>query len=367
MKSFLEILRRFLRETEPSPFAVRRVRRRLDEPDRESLRALLRTLPEPSEGAEARIRARLAQPAPAPSRLVPALGFAAAAAAVAALVLALVPRAPEPVALALSSDTEWTRVEPAPAVTLGFQGTGRVTGDERSPRVLWESGTLDVQVEPGQGVALVVETREAEVRVVGTAFSVTSDVLGTRVDVDHGKVAVRCVGSGESLLGTGERHTCLPTTAAGLLGRATALMVQGAPAADLLATANAGLAVEAPDALRHEFLGRRIRALADLDRDAEALADAERFLDAGLGEKERRTEIRRLAVDLAWNTGGCTAALPHLEQLAADAPDAASLVQLADCLAATEPARARTALERALPLEGADEAAVRDRIAALPR
>jgi hypothetical protein len=367
MKPFLEILRRFLLETEPSPFAVRRVRRRLEEPEREPIRALLHALPEPAAGAEARIRARLARPARAPSRLAPALGLAVVAAAAVALAYALVPRAPEPVALILSSEVAWSSVDPAPAVALGFQGTGSVSGDERSPRILWESGTLEVRVEPDRGVALVVETREAEVRVVGTAFSVTSDVLGTRVDVDHGRVAVRCVGSEEVRIAAGERRTCLPTTAARLLARATALEVQGAPPLELLQTADAGLALDPPGFLRSEFAYRRISALDALERDAESLADAERYLDGGLGEEKRRNEVRRLAARLAWNAGGCTAALPHLEQLAADASDALSLVQLADCLAATEPDRARTALERALPLAGPDEAAVRDRIAALPR
>lgn len=369
MKPFLEILRRFLRETEPSPFAVRRVQRRLAnaEPDPHVVRTLLRALPEPAEGAEARVRARLDAPAPAPSRLAPALGLAVVATAAAVvLVFGLRPHAPEPLAVALASESEWILAEPAPAVLLGFQGSGRVTGDERSPRILWESGTLDVRVDPDRGVALVVETREAEVLVVGTAFSVTRDALGTRVGVDHGRVALRCLGGEEVILSGGTHRTCLPTTAGGLLLRLSALEAEGASASDLLITADAGLLLEAPEAWRGEFASRRILALASLGRDAEALADAERYLEGGL--PLRRTEIRRLAAHLAWTTGGCAAAIPHLERLVIEAPDdALFLVQLADCLAVMDTPRARAMLERASTLSGADAAAVRDRIAALPR
>ena len=372
MKPFLEILRRFLRETEPSPFAVRRVRRRIapGEPDPVAIRALLHTLPEPSLGAATRVRARLAQPVHTPSRLAPALGIAAVAAAAAvALVFGLRTTEPEPLALALSSDREWIRSEPAPNVSLGFQGTGRITGDEQSPRVVWESGTLDVQVEPDQGVNLVVETREAEVRVVGTAFAVTRDVLGTRVVVDHGRVAVRCLGSGESILSARDDHTCLPTTVGGLLNRAGALHDQGAPATQLLETADAGLALDAPDAMRIEFATERVKALHSLGRDAEALGEAERYLASGVADPGRQSQLRSLAAEMAWNTGGCPTALPHLARLAEEPePRVAILVQLSDCLADTDGDGARAALERALAIAGPDDQAVlRDRIAVLAR
>ncbi len=370
MKPFLEIIRCFLRETEPSPFRVRRVRRRLatGDPDPAVIRRLLHALPEPLEGAEARIRARLAHPAPAPSRLAPVLGLAAVAAAAAViLALGLLPHAPEPLAVALSSDAAWSQAEPAPAVSLGFRGRGRVTGDEHAPRVLWESGTLAVKVEPGRGVALVVETREAEVRVVGTAFSVTRDALGTRVQVDHGRVVLRCLGAAEQPLDAGGDATCRRTTPATLLTRARVLESQGAPADEVLRIAEAALALDAAPELLPEIAVVRIRALASLGHSGEALAAAERYLEIGMGDPGRRIEIRRLAAGLAWTTGGCVGALPHLERLATDAPDAGALVRLADCVATTDPERARAALEQALPLAGADETAVRARLAGLAR
>jgi hypothetical protein len=171
-------------------------------------------------------------------------------------------------------------------------------GDHHAhPRLEWEQGTLKVEVEPERGIDLAVHTREAEVRVVGTRFSVTRDALGTGVVVTHGHVAVLCADGEKALLGAGEARVCPPTHAAGLLGRANAL-----------AAAEASLA----------------------------------------GSPARPSELRHLAVRNAIAMTGCPAALPHLRVLVGEDATAPELVYFADCVADTEPAAAPAALTAAL-------------------
>jgi ferric-dicitrate binding protein FerR (iron transport regulator) len=338
-------LRRFADRTRAHPAAVRRVRDRVLVDAGDVLPStLLKALPAPVPGATTRVRARLARPAP--RRIAPVPFVLVALAALALLAFRTFPSAPPPaLAAGLDAPVAWEALQPTPEVHLDFQGAGTLGGTARAPRVAWERGTLRVEVEPDRGIDLAVQTREAEVRVVGTGFDVGRDALGTVVTVRHGHVAVMCTDGDDALLGAGESRTCPPTGASGLLGRAQALTDGGAPAEDVLAAADAGLAAGATGAVRSELGRVRIEALTRLGRPADALAAAE----AALAEAPvRATEIRRLAAHNALLVGGCDTALPHLAALAADGAAGPELVQYADCVATSDPIAARAALTAAL-------------------
>jgi ferric-dicitrate binding protein FerR (iron transport regulator) len=344
---------RFARETAPDEHARRRVRRRLDqEPDDGQLcRALLAHLPTTAPGAEARVRVRLAatsEPALRPARtwLWVGAGLGTAAATAAGLLLALPDPMAAPVRATLTPGASVQSLAPSPEVTLAFQGSGLLDGTRQAPHLQWESGTVHVEVEPGRGIQLSVATREAQVHVVGTAFSVTRDALGTQVEVEHGQVSVTCLEGPATLLGAEQSTTCLPTSAAGMLTRARTLLDQGAAPDLVLATAD--LALERfPDqgALRGELELVRLQALTDLGRDADALHQAQSYLAEG--SALRRIEVLQLAARLAWSQGGCDAAMPHLAELTTLDPSIPLLVRLADCQAPQDPESARTRLQQA--------------------
>lgn len=346
------LLRRLARATVARPDALARVRSRLHGglPDDEELRAVLHVLPGADPLAAQRIRGRLRDRPPARGLsplvlLVPAgLGGAMLLAAfVLFAVRFLAP--PRPLALPLSSQAAWTDLAPTSAVRLAFRGAGELGGHERAPVVDWEVGTLQVEVEPDRGIALAVRTREAEVRVIGTGFDVTRDRLGTSVSVRHGRVAVRCGDRVETVLDAGQSRLCPPTGAAGLLGRARALLDAETDGADALASAEAGLAERPEGTLHGELVLVRVEALTRLGRHADALAAAE----AALGDAPlRAADLRRLAARNALAATGCASALPHLAALVQDAADGPELVQYADCVAATDPSAARAALLAAL-------------------
>ena len=94
------------------------------------------------------------------------------------------------VAATWSGDATETRL--GPHVEVVAQGHGEVVGDARDMDLRWTSGTLAVEVAPGQGVGLRVETEEGVVVVHGTAFEVVRDALGTHVGVRRGEVEVVC-------------------------------------------------------------------------------------------------------------------------------------------------------------------------------
>ncbi len=183
---------------------------------------------------------------------------------------------------------------PAPGVTLTSAGQGTVTGTTTSPIVAWRRGRLDVEVEPNRGIGLVVQTDEGDVRVVGTGFTVERDLLGTNVVVHHGRVIVACRGAAELTLGTDERATCLPSTPAGLLGRARTLAQRGAPVADILEAADAGLAVGGSrNAIGGELLYLRMTTQQRAGQDDTARATAAEYVASG--QTPRRDEALRLA------------------------------------------------------------------------
>lgn len=283
---------------------------------------LLAALPGPLPGAELRVRhavrTSLAAPRIAWWRVGLGVGALAAAAAVAVAVLQPAPSAPPaPLTLTLQSVDGWRSESIDSDVSLSFSGNGEVAGTTRAPRIDWDRGTLNVEVVPNKGVDLSVATREAQVRVVGTGFTVTRDALGTHVAVLHGKVAITCTTGESGLYEAGASLTCLPTSPAALLGRARALDGRGAPPEEVLATLDRGLSLAGSGPVAEELQVRRIEALADAEQPGEALAAARAYLDSGA--ELRRVEVLRMAATLSWSAGGCARARADLEALAADA------------------------------------------------
>ena len=333
--------------TRPSADAVQRVRDRLgEEIDPRTLRALLRTVPGARPGAEDRVRARLAA---SPTRRRPAVGPALwlpVAVAIAGLVAAgigfsLRRDAPIPLDTPLSHDAVAVG-----GLTLSPQGIGTLEGTSHTPTIGWEAGSLAVDVDPDAGIDLDVRTREASVRVTGTAFDVVRDALGTRVDLHRGSVVVTCaIDDAPRPLAPGDTITCPPVSADGMLGRVRGLARDGTGHDALIDEIDAGLEREegSPEA-RVELGVLRISSLARSEARAEALADARVWLDAG--HTLRRPDVLRIAASLALDLEGCPGAEPHLDALAS------TDLQAALALARCTPERARDVLDAADRLAG---------------
>lgn len=202
---------------------------------------------------------------------------------------------------ALSAGDAFASLTPSPGVDLSFQGEGQVVGTPQNPHVLWERGTLHVEVTPEQGIHLTVQTREAQVEVVGTGFTVQRTASGTAVDVRHGKVRVYCGEDTPVLLEAGQSVLCGPVSAAGRLARARRLEQSGAPPAEILQAVSQGLQGDgARGPVRAELLTTRIRALARAGEREAARAAATAYLASG--EALRRDEIDALLQQLSPDT-----------------------------------------------------------------
>ncbi len=285
--------------------------------DDAAARELMHQFPEPAAGAPARVRARLQRSLATPPRSsVRPLALAAGGVLAAAAAYLLAPvvfggddAAPR-VEGAIASETGWSSGQ-LPKVDLTYRGVGEVAGPDSAPRIAWQRGTIHVEVQPDQGIDLRVQTREAEVRVVGTGFSVTRDALGTHVEVRHGRVETTCTGGAPVVLGLGETRDCLPQSAAGLLGRAHALADQGAVHGRVLEAVNLGLsAAGSDDPARDELLALKVDVLAGAGLDADALEAARELVTRGSGI--RRQEVLASAPRIALRLGPCSASAPWL-------------------------------------------------------
>jgi ferric-dicitrate binding protein FerR (iron transport regulator) len=253
------------------------------------------TRPRPDQVA--RVAAQVLAPQRSRPAVPAAIGAAAGAVVVAIFAAVTLDLGPEARPLAMVLPEVPALVAPTEHVALEVDGTGRVSGTTRDVLVTWEAGKLGVEVERDAGIALQVATPEASARVVGTGFDVLRDAFGTTIAVRHGLVDVAC-GEGEPIrLGASERRSCLPVTAAGLLGRARAQQRSGSPADEILTTLDLGLERQPSPQIRDELRVARIDVLVRARRHADALSEAEAYL-AGGGEL-RRQEIERLASDLA--------------------------------------------------------------------
>lgn len=287
MSSWKRHFRAVAKATEPPAEAVDRLRARASWPGQ-----LLRVADSPpGPDAVARLRARRLTPRrPVPRAVVPALALAAA------FLAAVLLRAPAPLDEQLASVSLISRGLTTD-VRLDYAGAGNVAGTVETPRIHWEAGTLAVEVNPGKGVDLSVETDEALVQVVGTVFQVDRDALGTTVAVTRGHVRVSCGSAHAVDLLAGDRTVCPPVRAAGWIGRTQALIQAGRPTDELLEGIAAGQALASgDDPARGELEALRIRVLMDASRYDEALNAAEAYLASGA--LPRRDEVAALAASL---------------------------------------------------------------------
>lgn len=242
-------------------------------------------------------------------------GGALALAAAALLLLTLywpTEISPTPLALTLAPSVESREpIAISESLRLSIAGNGTVGGTTSAPEIAWTQGTLTVDVDPGRGIALSVKTREATVRVMGTVFSVQRDALGTRVDVQRGRVHVACEAGSQQEIGPGETITCMPTTAAGLLARANTLKTTGAPPSEVLTAVDAGLPL-ASGPFRAELLALSAQMRLASGEPAAALVAAREYLTIG---GPRRAEVLQIAAYAALQTEGCPGALPMLQAL----------------------------------------------------
>jgi len=317
-----DAMERFERETDPPEEVVERVRDEILE-DEAFARVHLGLLPQVPPEAVGRVRAALLErqreQGTAPDwrwALVPVGVAAAAAAFVVSTPEPASPVAPAPLAATLVSDGAEDVLQPTEDVHLSFHGTGTLSGTDAAPRLAWESGSVEIAVTPDQQIDLRVQTREAEVRVLGTVFEVSRDARGTRVSVTEGKVSVSCDEGEDRVILAGERAECAPTTAAGLLGRARSLESQGSHDQMLIA-AEAGLARAEPgSAIAAELMVARIGGLVALGSRNEALAQTQHYLIL-YPSGPRANELNRTAAALSLQDGDCAAAWPHLDALPA--------------------------------------------------
>ncbi|MCB9763971.1 MAG: FecR domain-containing protein [Alphaproteobacteria bacterium] len=324
--------------------AVARAKRRLDGAlSPEDLKDLLKTVPGPRPGAEARVLAtldaRLAEgmAGATPRRWWAALGAGLAGAA-ALLALSLWPAdAPDP----LHAELAGVQQADAPGLSIEAEGEGLLSGTTTAPRLRWREGRVALAVDPAAALDLQVQTREARVRVTGTVLSVERDVLGTHVALTRGRVVVDCLADGRThTLQPGDALSCLPVSADGSLARARALQAGGAAPEALLAEVDQGLSrAEGSRTARDELAALRASLLHALGRDAEALAAARAWLDTDAAV--RRDEVEQLALALSLSLEGCGGAMPLLEALAP------RWLPAAQRLAACAPARAAEVLDAA--------------------
>ena len=199
--------------------------------------------------------------------------------------------------------------EPVPGLRLTVTGQGRLAGTVSAPRVQWVSGAVRVEVDPAAGIDLHVLAPEGEVAVLGTIFTVDRAPLGLGVQVERGRVAVRCGAQPAATLSAGQAQLCLPTTAAGMLARARALQESSAAGADVLSAVEQGLALGGSAAVQAE-----LRVVEYEERvKANDLEGALAALDAYLAQGgPRHDELRSAAAGLAVRLGGCARARAYL-------------------------------------------------------
>jgi hypothetical protein len=318
----------FGRETAPSSAASERVLERAlgGSPGPEYAGSLIREIPAAWPGAEERVlrRALAGRPRAAGAGWLWAPALVGAAALLALLALpgrgpsedellaasgaevpapgALEGGAPEAAPLQgrldASAQATW---DGTPGVRLVYTGAGEIGGTAQAPRLQWRRGSLRVEVDPAEHLALEVHTEEGRVRVLGTIFTVERDALGTRVSVERGHVAVDCAGGASSELTAGGAGECLPATAPGLLGRARHLLEAGAPTALVIDALDRGQALAGPETFDgRELQALRVRALLQAGDTPGACAAAATYPGVrGGGDDARVAELAAL-LDSAW-------------------------------------------------------------------
>jgi hypothetical protein len=231
----------------------------------------------------------------------------------------------------IAESTEELLLQPTPGLTLRTRGRGQVSGTAAQPHLTWNAGDIHLDVDPAAKLDLKIETREAEISVIGTAFLVRRDAFGTLVRVDRGKVSVQCGKEPSSILESTQEILCLPVTASGHLARARALETHGATPAEVLAAVALG---ESSDDISPALQGElRVVAMEQHLREGDepaALRAIEVYLQSG---GPRGEELTLRGAQLAYRQGSCAAAAPWLERLPPEAREPDTLgKELTACL-----------------------------------
>lgn len=288
----MSLLRRLARHTEPAPGAVDRLRAHFAPP---SAAPALQAMRDPDPAIVDRLRRRVRpRPRRAASRLVTALGLVALGSLLPSrwsppppLVGATPPAVPTepPSPTALAPETAAPPLErpairpippptraavkraiahavdvpaslaaspvpvpplplvpaPDPFTSLLVSSDAEVVREGQEARVRWEVGTLEARLDGGGDAFLVVETREGTARLGDGQMETTRDRLGTEVVAVRGTVEVQCGSSDPRVLLAPAATLCLPTRAAGWLGRASALRERGEGSAVVLPAIDSGL------------------------------------------------------------------------------------------------------------------------------
>jgi len=217
------------------------------------------------------------------------------AAATLGLVLWAANRQEAPARLALDSPAE-ASTEPLAGLRLVHEGQGTLDAAGGRLRIDWQEGRLGVDLDPSADRALEVRTPEARIEVLGTAFSVDRDGLGTLLVMERGEVATWCHGRPGPRCTAGSTWRCHRSAAAALHAART-LQGEGAPPARILGVVEQGMAIPEPSqGTREELEVLRIALLADAVDPAAALAAARAYL--ATGTHHRREEVQLLATDL---------------------------------------------------------------------
>ncbi|MCB9742952.1 MAG: FecR domain-containing protein [Alphaproteobacteria bacterium] len=244
------------------------------------------------------------------------LGFGALAAAAAALLLVTSgPSRSDPLSYSVGDDAP-LQVALTEHVEMQSEGVGEISGTRGAPVYQLESGKVLFSVTPEQGIDLRVHTEEAEVRVLGTVFSVERTDLGTEVKVQEGTVWVKCKGPNgqEPTLVAGMSDTCKPVTAERWANRAMQLEKTGGSPEALSEAIAAALAGGITGENKGHVLAMRMESAMARQEYLSALADAKSILDAGF--QDTRKDALKYAALLSFNTAQtCEAALPYMELL----------------------------------------------------
>jgi hypothetical protein len=187
----------------------------------------------------------------------------------------------------LSSFGGWTSARPDARVRLRYRGEGLLTAGGDDFEIRWDTGRLEVDVEPDAGIALAVLTAEGTIRIDGTAFAVHTNAEGTRVDVTQGLVRVRCHGVAEHRFAAGEAVRCAPVDPHGVVVAAVTRYRKTGPSAcdDVLTDLEWAVDQWPQDGSERVFgmaLYARFRCLYQRGDRLGAKAAAEAYMESGL-------------------------------------------------------------------------------------
>ncbi|MFH1467759.1 MAG: FecR family protein [Pseudomonadota bacterium] len=223
------------------------------------------------------------------------LAMAGGAALAAGLVAWALSHSGPPAPVALSSPEQAT-IQPVTGLRLSHEGEGSMAFEEDQLVIDWVRGRLGVDLDPGARRHLEVHSPEARIEVLGTAFTVERDGLGTSLTMARGTVATWCHEQPGPTLSAGATWRCF-RSGASALHEARTLQGQGAEPAAVRAVVEQGLAIpDTPPGTRDELAVLRIALLSDGGEAGAALEAARAYL--ATGSALRRPEVELIVARL---------------------------------------------------------------------